>query len=73
MKISWSADLDLEDIEDQRDLKELSGEGNIENMLFVEQGLRQLASLKVSFISFNSNSNDNRHTEICFSLLNTEL
>ncbi|XP_027351007.1 coiled-coil domain-containing protein SCD2-like [Abrus precatorius] len=32
---------------DHRDLKELSGEGNIENMLFVEQGLRQLASLKV--------------------------
>ncbi|KAG5056142.1 hypothetical protein JHK85_008652 [Glycine max] len=34
------------DTEGQLDLKELSGEGNIENMLFVEQGLRQLASLK---------------------------
>ncbi|XP_050384113.1 coiled-coil domain-containing protein SCD2-like [Argentina anserina] len=30
-----------------RDLNELSGEGNIENMLLVEQGLRELASLKV--------------------------
>ncbi|TKY61434.1 Coiled-coil domain-containing protein SCD2 [Spatholobus suberectus] len=46
-KAKEETDLDLEDAEDQRDLKELSGEGNIENMLFVEQGLRQLASLKV--------------------------
>ncbi|XP_040372197.1 coiled-coil domain-containing protein SCD2 isoform X2 [Rosa chinensis] len=30
-----------------RDLNELSGEGNIENMLLVEQGLRELALLKV--------------------------
>lgn len=30
-----------------RDVNELSGEGNIENMLLVEQGLRELASLKV--------------------------
>ncbi|MED6120770.1 hypothetical protein PIB30_024206 [Stylosanthes scabra] len=37
--------LDLD--EDKRDLKDLTGEGNIENMLFVEQGLRELASLKV--------------------------
>ncbi|CAJ1960966.1 unnamed protein product [Sphenostylis stenocarpa] len=46
-KAKEEADLDVEDTENQRDLKELSGEGNIENMLFVEQGLRQLASLKV--------------------------
>lgn len=46
-----TSDLDLEDTEDQRDLNELSGEGNIENMLFVEQGLRELASLKVFVIS----------------------
>lgn len=65
MKISWKltwndyisqflhykTDLDLEDTEDQRDLNELSGEGNIENMLFVEQGLRELTSLKVFIIS----------------------
>ncbi|XP_052735570.1 coiled-coil domain-containing protein SCD2-like [Vigna angularis] len=38
---------EAEDTEIRRDIKELSGEGNIENMLFVEQGLRQLASLKV--------------------------
>ncbi|KAK9293338.1 hypothetical protein L1049_021330 [Liquidambar formosana] len=30
-----------------RDLSELSGEGNIESMLLVEKGLRELASLKV--------------------------
>ncbi|KAK7397258.1 hypothetical protein VNO78_18425 [Psophocarpus tetragonolobus] len=46
-KAKEEAHLDVEDTEHQRDLKELSGEGNIENMLFVEQGLRQLASLKV--------------------------
>ncbi|KAG5087152.1 hypothetical protein JHK82_054549 [Glycine max] len=46
-KAKEETDLDVEDTEGQRDLKELSGEGNIENMLFVEQGLRQLASLKV--------------------------
>ncbi|XP_061348494.1 coiled-coil domain-containing protein SCD2-like [Gastrolobium bilobum] len=46
-KAKGETDLDLEDTEDQRDLNELSGEGNIENMLFVEQGLRELASLKV--------------------------
>lgn len=50
--LCYTVDLDVEDTEGQRDLKELSGEGNIENMLFVEQGLRQLASLKVSIISF---------------------
>ncbi|MCI28751.1 hypothetical protein A2U01_0049953, partial [Trifolium medium] len=38
---------DLEDTEDQRDPNDLSGEGNVESMLFVEQGLRELASLKV--------------------------
>ncbi|XP_047152444.1 coiled-coil domain-containing protein SCD2-like [Vigna umbellata] len=46
-KAKEEADLDVEDTENRRDIKELSGEGNIENMLFVEQGLRQLASLKV--------------------------
>ncbi|KAG2395191.1 Superoxide dismutase [Vigna angularis] len=46
-KAKEEADLDVEDTEIRRDIKELSGEGNIENMLFVEQGLRQLASLKV--------------------------
>ncbi|KAL2345746.1 hypothetical protein Fmac_007031 [Flemingia macrophylla] len=46
-KAKGETDLDLEDTEYHRDVKELSGEGNIENMLFVEQGLRQLASLKV--------------------------
>lgn len=49
--LHYTTDLDLEDTEDQRDLNELSGEGNIENMLFVEQGLRELASLKVSIHS----------------------
>jgi len=46
--LNYTAGLDSEDIEYQRDLNELSGEGNIENMLFVEQGLRELTSLKVS-------------------------
>uniref|UniRef100_A0A2P2L6S2 Uncharacterized protein LOC103454897 n=1 Tax=Rhizophora mucronata TaxID=61149 RepID=A0A2P2L6S2_RHIMU len=32
-----------------RDLSDLTGEGNIESMLAVEMGLRELASLKVSF------------------------
>ncbi|PON73960.1 Coiled-coil domain-containing protein SCD [Parasponia andersonii] len=32
---------------DSRDLNELSGDGNIENMLLVEKGLRELASLKI--------------------------
>lgn len=31
-----------------RDLSDLTGEGNIESMLSVEMGLRELASLKVS-------------------------
>ena len=30
-----------------RDLNDLAGEGNIESMLSVEMGLRELASLKV--------------------------
>lgn len=51
-------ELDLEDTEDQRDLNELSGEGNVENMLFVEQGLRELVSLKVSY----------RYSKICASM-----
>lgn len=32
-----------------QDLNDLSGEGNIESMLSVEMGLRELASLKVFF------------------------
>lgn len=31
-----------------RDMSDLTGEGNIETMLSVEMGLRELASLKVS-------------------------
>ncbi|PNY04456.1 hypothetical protein L195_g000880 [Trifolium pratense] len=46
-KAKEEANLDLEDTEDQRDPNDLSGEGNVESMLFVEQGLRELASLKV--------------------------
>ncbi|RDX62795.1 Coiled-coil domain-containing protein SCD2, partial [Mucuna pruriens] len=46
-KAKEETELDVDDRENQRDLKELCGEGNVENMLFVEQGLRQLASLKV--------------------------
>ncbi|KAL1301300.1 coiled-coil domain-containing protein SCD2 isoform X1 [Arachis ipaensis] len=45
---SWnkSAD-DPERSKEVRDLNDLSGEGNIESMLSVEMGLRELASLKV--------------------------
>ena len=32
-----------------RDLNDISGEGSIESMLSVEMGLREMASLKVSF------------------------
>ncbi|KAF8394502.1 hypothetical protein HHK36_020712 [Tetracentron sinense] len=43
--------LDNTDIEERdkvpRDMNELSGDGNIESMLLVEKGLRELASLKV--------------------------
>ncbi|KAK7258772.1 hypothetical protein RIF29_24357 [Crotalaria pallida] len=46
-KAKDESDHDLDDTEAQQDLSELSGEGNIENMLFVEQGLRELTSLKV--------------------------
>lgn len=31
------------------DVNDLTGEGNIESMLSVEKGLRELASLKVSY------------------------
>ncbi len=31
-----------------RDVNDITGEGNIESMLAVEKGLRELASLKVS-------------------------
>lgn len=34
-----------------RDLSDITGEGNIESMLSVEKGLRELASLKVLFSS----------------------
>jgi len=40
------------DEDDQKlsfDLSDVAGEGNIENMLLVEKGLRELASLKVFF------------------------
>ncbi|KAH0994738.1 hypothetical protein GBA52_018602 [Prunus armeniaca] len=41
-------DLDIDEREDSpRDLNELSGERNIESMLLVEKGLREIASLKV--------------------------
>lgn len=33
-----------------RDINDLTGEGNIESMLSVEMGLREMASLKVSFL-----------------------
>ncbi|XP_019419256.1 PREDICTED: coiled-coil domain-containing protein SCD2 isoform X1 [Lupinus angustifolius] len=46
-KAKQETDHDFDDTEAQRELNELSGEGNIENMLFVEQGLRELTSLKV--------------------------
>lgn len=35
-----------------RDLNDLAGEGNIESMLSVEMGLRELASLKVLHVYF---------------------
>jgi len=35
-----------------RDLNDLAGEGNIETMLSVEMGLRELASLKVLHVYF---------------------
>ncbi|CAL0302256.1 unnamed protein product [Lupinus luteus] len=46
-KAKQETDHDFDDTEAERELNELSGEGNIENMLFVEQGLRELTSLKV--------------------------
>lgn len=33
------------------DVNDLTGDGNIESMLSVENGLRELASLKVSYYS----------------------
>lgn len=44
---SWNQGDDLERSKFERDLNDLSGEGNIESMLSVEIGLRELASLKV--------------------------
>ncbi|XP_054818942.1 coiled-coil domain-containing protein SCD2-like [Prosopis cineraria] len=46
-RAKMETDNDAETKDNPRDLNELSGEGNIENMLFVEQGLRELASLRV--------------------------
>lgn len=37
-----------------RDLSDLTGEGNIESMLSVEMGLRELASLKVPLFSLRT-------------------
>lgn len=45
-----SAASDLEGRENQRDLNELSSEANVESMLVVERGLRELATLKVPSI-----------------------
>lgn len=33
-------------------MSDITGEGNIESMLLVEKGLRELASLKVTFPGF---------------------
>ncbi|RYQ96365.1 hypothetical protein Ahy_B08g092103 isoform F [Arachis hypogaea] len=38
----------VDEEENKCDLKDLTGEGNIESMLFFKQGLRELASLKAS-------------------------
>lgn len=38
---------DSDKSKDARDLSDLTGEGNIESMLAIEMGLRDLASLKV--------------------------
>ncbi|KAL3631758.1 hypothetical protein CASFOL_024742 [Castilleja foliolosa] len=44
---SWDGGDDSDQRKVSRDLNDLSGEGNIESMLSVEMGLRELASLKV--------------------------
>ncbi|GFP82634.1 coiled-coil domain-containing protein scd2 [Phtheirospermum japonicum] len=44
---SWDGGDDSDRRKVSRDLNDLSGEGNIESMLSVEMGLRELASLKV--------------------------
>ncbi|KAG8379549.1 hypothetical protein BUALT_Bualt07G0100600 [Buddleja alternifolia] len=44
---SWDGGDDSDRIKLARDLNDLTGEGNIESMLSVEMGLRELASLKV--------------------------
>lgn len=50
---SWDIDFsltdkaDVDDDEVPFDISDLAGEGNIENMLLVEKGMRELASLKV--------------------------
>ncbi|KAF7817868.1 coiled-coil domain-containing protein SCD2-like [Senna tora] len=46
-KAKMETEYDSDITDNRRDLNELSGEGNIENMLFVEQGLRELSSLRV--------------------------
>lgn len=40
-----------------RDLSDLAGEGNIENMLIVDKGLHELASLKVLILELSSSLN----------------
>ncbi|KAB5532198.1 hypothetical protein DKX38_018868 [Salix brachista] len=45
--VSWSRGGDPDRSKLVRDLSDLTGEGNIESMLSVEMGLRELASLKV--------------------------
>ncbi|EYU21825.1 hypothetical protein MIMGU_mgv1a021335mg, partial [Erythranthe guttata] len=44
---TWDGGDDSERSKNTRDLNDLTGEGNIESMLSVEMGLRELASLKV--------------------------
>ncbi|XP_059639967.1 coiled-coil domain-containing protein SCD2-like isoform X2 [Cornus florida] len=46
-KESWNSGGDGSDRRNARDLSDLTGEGNIETMLSIEMGLRELASLKV--------------------------
>lgn len=41
---------DLEGRDNERDLNEFSSEANVESMLLVERGLRELATLKVPAI-----------------------
>lgn len=47
----WAASGDPDRSKHARELSDLTGEGNIETMLSVEMGLRELASLKVSLFT----------------------